>query len=74
MRQSDRNVPTHMVVSDLEDMYIPLANGFLVDPLESRSQVEMLLDRLPGMAENQPDGNRIAAGSAIKGALAGLVR
>lgn len=62
-----------MVVSDLDDMYVPLANGFLVDPLESRSQVELLLDKLPGIAESQQDGNRVAAGSAVKGALAGLV-
>lgn len=26
-----------MVVSDLEDMFVPLTAGFLVDPAESRS-------------------------------------
>ena len=35
--------------------------------------MEKLLDTLPTLMENQPDGNRVAAGSAIKGALAGLV-
>lgn len=28
---------------------------------------------LPGMLENQSEGNRVALGSAVKGALAGLV-
>ena len=64
--------PTLMVVSDLDDMFVPLASGFLVDPIESRSQVESLLNMLPDMMENRPDGSRVAAGSAIKGALAGL--
>jgi hypothetical protein len=39
-----------------------------------RSNIEKLLNMLPEMMENQPDGNRVAAGSALKGALAGLVR
>ncbi|KAK4685909.1 protein transport protein SEC24, partial [Tremellales sp. Uapishka_1] len=64
--------PSLMVVSDLEDMFVPLTTGFLVDPIESRSQVESLLEMLPGMTEANPDGNRVAAGAAIKGALAGL--
>ena len=54
-------------------MYIPLASGFLVDPLLCRKQVEGLLDMLPTMMEEQFEGNRVAAGSAVKGALAGLV-
>lgn len=37
------------------------------------SQIEALLDMLPKLLENSPDGNRVAAGSAVKGALAGLV-
>lgn len=28
---------------------------------------------LPSMMEAQPDGNRVAAGAGVKGALAGLV-
>jgi hypothetical protein len=28
---------------------------------------------LPDMMEAQPDGNRVVAGSALKGSLAGLV-
>ena len=39
-----------------------------------RTQIEALLDMLPEMMERQPDGNRTAVGSAVKGALAGLVR
>ena len=63
-----------MVVSDLEDMFIPIASSsFLVDPVESRTQVEALLNKIPEMMEQQPDGNRVAAGSAVKGALSGLV-
>jgi protein transport protein SEC24 len=46
----------------------------LADVALDRKQIEMLLNVLPGMMEARPDGNRIAAGSAIKGALAGLVR
>ncbi len=42
--------------------------------LHRRSQLESLLDMLPGMYENMPDGNRVAAGAAVKGVLAGLVR
>jgi len=41
--------------------------------LKARTQVEKLLDMLPRLMDNQPDGNRVAAGSAIKGAMAGLV-
>ncbi|ORX40834.1 hypothetical protein BD324DRAFT_678254 [Kockovaella imperatae] len=65
--------PTLMVVSDLDDMFIPLAgNSFLVDPQISRSQVEALLNLIPDMMEQQSEGIRVAAGSAIKGVLSGL--
>lgn len=59
----------------------PRSRGTLSDYLESRGtnvnldrpHIERLLDTLPGLMEAQPDGNRVAAGSAIKGVLAGLV-
>ncbi|WVR08759.1 hypothetical protein IAU60_005817 [Kwoniella sp. DSM 27419] len=69
---SGLQAPTQMVVSDLEDMFIPFTHGFLVDPIESRTQIETLLDLLPTIAERGSEGNRVAAGSALKGALAGL--
>ena len=40
--------------------------------LTGRTQIEALLDLLPRMYEAEHQGNRIAAGSAIRGALAGL--
>ncbi|ORY28021.1 putative ER to Golgi transport-related protein [Naematelia encephala] len=64
--------PSLMIVSDLDDMFVPLTTGFLVDAKESRSQIESLLSLLPNMYEAQSEGGRVAAGSGVKGALAGL--
>ncbi|GAA6050283.1 hypothetical protein JCM3770_002770 [Rhodotorula araucariae] len=36
-----------LVVPDITDMFLPLLEGFLVDPIESRSVIEGLLDTLP---------------------------
>lgn len=38
-----------LVVPDITDMFLPLNDGFLVDPLESRTVIEGLLDSLPGL-------------------------
>ncbi|BGO91181.1 hypothetical protein NBRC10512_005725 [Rhodotorula toruloides] len=38
-----------LVVPDITDMFLPLNDGFLVDPLESRPAIEGLLDSLPGL-------------------------
>ncbi|GAA5993798.1 hypothetical protein JCM5350_007675 [Sporobolomyces pararoseus] len=40
-----------LVVSDIEDMFVPLREGFLVDPVESRAAIESLLDTLPKLVE-----------------------
>lgn len=40
---------------------------------DDRTNIEALLDLLPEMMSRQPDGNRVAAGAAIRGALSGLV-
>nr|XP_019007763.1 protein transporter SEC24 [Kwoniella pini CBS 10737]OCF46544.1 protein transporter SEC24 [Kwoniella pini CBS 10737] len=69
---SNLSAPTQLIVSDLDDMFIPFTSGFLVDPFESKTQIVALLDLLPIIAENGQEGNRVAAGSAVKGALAGL--
>ncbi|KAK9718103.1 COPII coat Sec23p-Sfb3p heterodimer component [Basidiobolus ranarum] len=54
-----------MVVPDVHDMFVPLDEGFLVDPNQSRSIIEDLLDNLPSMFAN----NRIvepALGAAMQ--------
>lgn len=43
-----------LVVTDLNDMFLPLSEGFLVDPWESQHVIEGLLDSLPTLAaDNQ---------------------
>ncbi|KAF9200494.1 COPII coat Sec23p-Sfb3p heterodimer component, partial [Haplosporangium sp. Z 27] len=43
-----------MVVPDVSDMFVPLSNGFLVDPVTSQTIVESLLDMIPQLfAENK---------------------
>ncbi|KAF9434857.1 COPII coat Sec23p-Sfb3p heterodimer component [Entomortierella beljakovae] len=43
-----------MVVPDVADVFVPLSNGFLVDPVSSQTIVETLLDMLPQLfAENK---------------------
>ncbi|GAA5958456.1 hypothetical protein JCM21900_001476 [Sporobolomyces salmonicolor] len=54
-----------LVVPDIDDMFLPLREGFLVDPIESRSVIEGLLDTLP---------NLVAETSIVEAALAGPLR
>lgn len=43
-----------MVVPDVSDVFVPLSDGFLVDPQTSQSLVESMLDMLPQLfAENK---------------------
>lgn len=41
--------PQMMVVSDIEDVFVPLVDGFLVSPQEARSVVDSLLEQIPTM-------------------------
>ncbi|KAJ3231258.1 COPII coat Sec23p-Sfb3p heterodimer component [Chytriomyces hyalinus] len=56
--------PHMLVVPDVNDMFVPLSEGFLVDPWESRTVIENLLNSLPALFE----GNRVA--ESILGAAA----
>ncbi|WVQ86219.1 hypothetical protein IAT38_008387 [Cryptococcus sp. DSM 104549] len=68
----EAQAPSQAVVSDLDDMFIPFNTGFLVDPIASRAQIEAVLELVPTIAERGGEGLRVAAGSAVQGALAGL--
>ncbi|KAK9729542.1 COPII coat Sec23p-Sfb3p heterodimer component [Basidiobolus ranarum] len=60
-----------MVVPDVFDMFVPLNEGFFVDPLESRDIIESLLESLPTMFAN----NRIVEpvlGAAMQSAYMAL--
>ncbi len=61
-----------MMVADLDEPFVPLVNGFLVDPIESRQQIESLLDILPSMFAENPYGE-VAVGAVVKGVLSALV-
>ncbi|KAJ1666385.1 COPII coat Sec23p-Sfb3p heterodimer component [Coemansia sp. RSA 1646] len=41
-----------MVVPDIQDVFVPINDGFVVDPYESQSVIEGLLDALPTMFAN----------------------
>ncbi|KAJ3044187.1 COPII coat Sec23p-Sfb3p heterodimer component [Rhizophlyctis rosea] len=63
--------PQMLVVPDVEDIFVPLQAGFLVDPKQSRLVIENLLKTLPVIFEN----NRITEpmlGAAIQAAHAAM--
>lgn len=41
--------PQMMVVGDIQDMFMPLLDGFLVDPEESAVLIDLLMDQIPKM-------------------------
>jgi protein transport protein SEC24 len=47
--KSSLAAPQMMIVSDIEEVFVPILDGFLVKLSESRSVIETLLDSLPGM-------------------------
>ncbi|PVU99142.1 hypothetical protein BB559_000970 [Furculomyces boomerangus] len=62
-----------LVVSDIRNVFVPLSEGFLVDPYESRHIIEPLLDNLPQMFSNTRTAEAVlgpvvqAAHEALKG-------
>jgi protein transport protein SEC24 len=47
--KSASGVPQMMVVTDLEDVFVPLVDGVLVSPEEAMQSIESLFTQLPGM-------------------------
>jgi protein transport protein SEC24 len=57
--------PQVMVLTDIEDVFMPLLDGFIVDLEEAKPVVESLLQQLPDMY-NQSTGSDGILGPAIK--------
>eukprot|EP00042_Codosiga_hollandica_P047345 m.511602 g.511602 ORF g.511602 m.511602 type:complete len:1116 (-) comp57429_c0_seq1:250-3597(-) len=46
--------PQMLIVSDVDDVFLPLSQGIAVDPVASREMIETLLNQIPGMySENK---------------------
>lgn len=61
-----------MVVSDLDDIFVPLPDDLLVNLSESRSVVDAFLDSLPSMFEDNMNLES-AFGPAVKAAFMVMV-
>ncbi|XP_062081766.1 protein transport protein SEC24 A [Humulus lupulus] len=66
--KSSLTQPQMMVVSDLDDIFVPLPDDLLVNLSESRSVVETFLDSLPSMFQDNLNVES-AFGPALKAAL-----
>uniref|UniRef100_A0A2P2ISP6 Protein transport protein Sec24-like At3g07100 n=1 Tax=Rhizophora mucronata TaxID=61149 RepID=A0A2P2ISP6_RHIMU len=66
--KSSLTQPQMMVVSDLDDIFIPLPDDLLVNLSESRNVVEAFLDSLPSMFQHSMNLES-AFGSALKAAF-----
>lgn len=62
-----------MVVSDLDDVFVPLPDDLLVNLSESRAVVESFLDSLPSMFQDNVNVES-AFGPALKAAFMVMVR
>ncbi|TYG82567.1 hypothetical protein ES288_D01G099300v1 [Gossypium darwinii] len=68
MIESSLTQPQMMVVSDLDDIFVPLPDDLLVNFSESRNVVETFLDSLPSMFQDNVNVES-AFGSALKAAF-----
>lgn len=70
--QSSLLQPQMMVISDLNDVFVPLPDDLLVNLSESRNVVEAFLDSLPSMFEENMNVES-AFGPALKAAFTVMV-
>lgn len=60
-----------LVVGDIDEPFVPISEGLLADPWESRHLIENLLESLPTMFADNMVGEA-ALGAAVRGAQAAL--
>ena len=60
-----------MVVTDVEDMFVPLLDGFLVNVQEARSVIDSLLEQIPQMFAESRD-TEIVLGPVIQAGVDAL--
>ncbi|KAI9272138.1 hypothetical protein EDC94DRAFT_595571 [Helicostylum pulchrum] len=60
-----------LVVSDIDDMFLPLQDGFLADTTESKNVIMELLDNLPQMFKDTTRAESVYT-SAVRGGLQAL--
>ena len=66
---SDLAQPQMLVVSDLQELFVPLPDNLLVNLQESRDVVESFLDNLPEMFSKNPVVSHSCLGPALKAAF-----
>ena len=57
--KSSLAAPQMMIVSDIEEVFVPILDGFLVKLSESRAVIETLLDTLPTMFQDNKETDLI---------------
>ncbi|KAI2507452.1 Sec23/Sec24 zinc finger [Fragilaria crotonensis] len=65
----DLSAPQMLVVSDLNELFVPLPDHLLVNVKESRHVVEAFLDNLPDMFSKNPIVSASCLGPALKAAF-----
>lgn len=63
--------PQMMVVGDVHDVFMPLLDGFLVDPVESEALIDSLMSQIPNMFGDTKETEIILA-PAIQAGLEAL--
>ncbi|CAF0708645.1 unnamed protein product [Brachionus calyciflorus] len=69
--KSSLAAPQMMIVSDIEEVFVPILNGFLVKLSESRSVIENLLDSLPSMFQENKE-TELVFGPVIEAGIEAL--
>lgn len=60
-----------MVVGDVQDMFMPLLDGFLCDPVESEAVIDSLMEQIPAMFGDTRETETVLA-PAIQAGLEAL--